>query len=293
MEKSRVLVVGGTGYLGRRIVNASLAAGHPTFVLHRPEIGMDVEKASFSDHGSLVAVVRQVDAVVCPIAGVHLRSHQIPLQLKLVEAMKEAGNVKRFLPSEFGIDTARMGSAVEPSNVSFDDKMAVRRAVEGAGIPFTYISAGCFAGYFAGGLCEPGRILPAKERVTILGSGDVKAIFVDEDDVAAYAVKTIDDPRAENKTVYIRPPENVLSQLELVRIWEDLIGRQLDKLSLSVDDLFTAMKGMDYGVQVGMGRYYHVFYEGCLTNFEVAEEASQLYPEVPYTRMRDYLKRYL
>ncbi|CAA6659183.1 unnamed protein product [Spirodela intermedia] len=248
--------VGGTGYLGRRIVNASLAAGHPTFVLHRPESAWMWRRGSFSDHGSLVAVVRQVDAVVCPIAGVHLRSHQIPLQLKLVEAMKEAGNVNH-----------RMSASTT--------RWRLRRAVEGPEFP-SPTSAGCFAGYFAGGLCEPGRILPAKERVTILGSGDVKAIFVDEDDVAAYA----------NKTVYIRPPENVLSQLELVRIWEDLIGRQLDKLSLSVDDLFTAMK-------VGMGRYYHVFYEGCLTNFEVAEEASQLYPEVPYTRMRDYLKRYL
>ncbi|CAA7395499.1 unnamed protein product [Spirodela intermedia] len=293
MEKSRVLVVGGTGYLGRRIVKASLAAGHPTFVLHRPEIGIDVEKASFSDHGSLVAAVRQVDAVVCAIAGVHIRSHQIPLQLKLVEAMKEAGNVKRFLPSEFGIDPARMGSALEPGRITFDDKMAVRRAVEEAGIPFTYISAGCFAGYFIGGLCQPGNILPAKERVTILGSGDVKAIFVDEDDIATYAVKTIDDPRAANKTVYIRPPENVLSQMELVRIWEDLIERKLETVSLSADDFLSAMKGEDYVSQVGMGHFYHVLYEGCLTNFDVAEEASQLYPDVAYTRVRDYLRRYL
>lgn len=47
--------------------------------------------------------------------------------------------------------------------------------------------------------------------------------------------------------------------------------------------------------QVGIGHFYHIFYEGCLTNFEVQEdeEASRLYPEVEYTRMNDYLKRYL
>jgi nucleoside-diphosphate-sugar epimerase len=44
MEKSRVLVVGGTGYIGRRIVRASLAQGHPTLVLMRPEIGLDIDK---------------------------------------------------------------------------------------------------------------------------------------------------------------------------------------------------------------------------------------------------------
>ena len=51
----------------------------------------------------------------------------------------------------------------------------------------------------------------------------------------------------------------------------------------------------EYAHQVGIGHFYHIFYEGCLTNFEVKddEEASKLYQEVEYTRMNDYLKRYL
>ena len=110
MAKCRVLVVGGTGYIGRRIVKASLAQGHETFVLQRPELGLQIEKlqmllsfkkqgarlvsASFSDHRSLVEAVKQVDVVISAISGVHFRSHSILLQLKLVEAIKEAGNVK-------------------------------------------------------------------------------------------------------------------------------------------------------------------------------------------------------
>jgi hypothetical protein len=43
--KARILIVGGTGYIGRRFVRASLALGHPTYVLSRPEaIGLDIEK---------------------------------------------------------------------------------------------------------------------------------------------------------------------------------------------------------------------------------------------------------
>lgn len=56
------------------------------------------------------------------------------------------------------------------------------------------------------------------------------------------------------------------------------------------------MTGMDYASQVGVGHFYHIFYEGCLTNFEVgeeAEEASKLYPDVQYVRMDEYLKQYL
>ena len=109
-EKTSVLVVGATGYLGKRIVRACLAEGHETYVLQRPEIGLDIEKvqllfsfkklgarlveASFSDHQSLVSAVKLVDVVVSAMSGVHFRSHNILVQLKLVEAIKEAGNVK-------------------------------------------------------------------------------------------------------------------------------------------------------------------------------------------------------
>lgn len=110
MEKSKVLIIGGTGYLGKRLVKASLAEGHETYVLHRPEIGVDIEKVqmllsfkeqgahlvsgSLADHQSLVNAVKLVDVVICAISGVHIRSHQILLQLKLVDAIKEAGTVK-------------------------------------------------------------------------------------------------------------------------------------------------------------------------------------------------------
>ncbi|KAK6947332.1 NmrA-like domain [Dillenia turbinata] len=293
MSKSKVLIVGGTGYIGRRFVKASLAQGHITYVLQRREIGLDIDKlqillsfkeqgarlieGSFSDHGSLVEAVKMVDVVICAISGVHFRSHNLLMQLKLVDAIKEAGNVKRFLPSEFGMDPSLMKNALEPGRVTFDEKMTVRKAIEESHIPFTYVSANCFAGYFVGNLAQ-------------------MAVYLDEDDVATYTIKTIDDPRTLNKTIYLRPPDNILSQMQIIDMWEQLIGKQLQKISISGPDLLSSMKGLDYAGQVGVGHFYHIFYEGCLTNFEIGEggeEASQLYPEVHYTRMKTYLKRYL
>ncbi|KAF5725457.1 bifunctional pinoresinol-lariciresinol reductase 2-like [Tripterygium wilfordii] len=312
MEKSRVLIVGGTGYLGQRLVKASLVLGHETYILHRPVTGVDIQKVqmllsfkeqgahlvpgSFNDHQSLVNAVKLVDVVICAISGVHIRSHQILLQLKLVEAIREAGNVKRFLPSEFGTDPARMENAKEPGRITFDDKMVVRKAIEEAGIPFTYVSANCFAGYFLGGLCQPGVILPSKDRVVLYGDGNVKAIYVDEDDIAMYTIKTIDDPRTINKTLYIRPLKNILSQREVVETWEKLIGQELHKSSISEQEFLASMKGQTYAEQVGMTHYYHVCFEGCLTNFEIGDEgreATKLYPEIKYTTVEEYLKRYL
>ncbi|EXC26256.1 hypothetical protein L484_022830 [Morus notabilis] len=310
MAKSKVLVVGGTGYIGRRIVKASLEQGHPTYVLQRPEIGLDIEKVqmllsfkkegahlvegSFSDYKSLVDAVKRVDVVICAMSGAHMRSHNILFQLKLVEAIKEAGNVKRFLPSEFGMDVARIaGHAMEPGRVTFDEKMTVRKAIEDANIPFTYISANGFAGWFACNLSQMAPLFPPKDKVRIYGDGNVKAVFVEEYDVATYTIKTIDDPRTLNKTLYIRPPENILTQRQLVEKWEKLAGKELEKIFISEEDFLASMKDLDFIMQVGVSHFYHIFYEGFMTNFEIGEEgeeASDLYPEVKYTRMEEYMK---
>lgn len=68
-------------------------------------------------------------------------------------------------------------------------------------------------------------------------------VFMDEDDIATYTIKTIDDPRTLNKTLYLRPPENILSQRELVEKWEILCGKKLEKISISADDFLASMKG--------------------------------------------------
>jgi nucleoside-diphosphate-sugar epimerase len=78
----------------------------------RPEIGLDIDKlqmllsfkaqgarlveASLKDHAALVAAVAQADVVISASAmsGVHLHSHNLSLQHNLVEAIKEAGNIK-------------------------------------------------------------------------------------------------------------------------------------------------------------------------------------------------------
>jgi len=43
--KSKILVIGGTGYIGKFIVKASTEAGHPTFVLVREKTVSDPQKS--------------------------------------------------------------------------------------------------------------------------------------------------------------------------------------------------------------------------------------------------------
>jgi len=69
---------------------------------------------------------------------------------------------------------------------------------------------------------------------------------MDEDDVATYTVKTIDYPRTLNKMVYLRPPENILTQRQLIEKWEKLIGKQLEKSSMNEQDFLASMEGKKY-----------------------------------------------
>ena len=69
-----------------------------------------------------------------------------------------------------------MEHALELGNVVFNDKKKVRRAIEAAGIPHTYVSSNIFAGYLAGGLAQLGRLLPPRDEVVIYGDGNVKGL---------------------------------------------------------------------------------------------------------------------
>ncbi|KAI7733030.1 hypothetical protein M8C21_029823, partial [Ambrosia artemisiifolia] len=205
---------------------------------------------------------------------------------------------QRFLPSEFGMDPSRMGHSIEYGKETFEDKMVIRKAIEDAKIPYTYISANCLAGYLVDNLSQPGSLVPPRGRVSIFGNGnDQKVVFMDEDDVATYTIKTIDDSRMLNKTLYLRPHKNILTHNQLIEKWEKLTNQTFEKVHISAKDFLASIKDVgDRAIQAALERYYHIYYEGCSMNFKIdeeGEEASKLYPEVQYTSVDEYLQRYL
>jgi chromosome condensin MukBEF MukE localization factor len=68
-------------------------------------------------------------------------------------------------------------------------------------------------------------------------------IFCDEDDVATYTIKSVDDPRALNKTIYLRPQENILTQHDVIAKWEKLSGNILEKIYIPAHEFLASMKG--------------------------------------------------
>ncbi|KAK6946268.1 NmrA-like domain [Dillenia turbinata] len=305
--KSKILIIGGTGYIGKFIVEASVKTGHQTFVIVRESTFSNPEKlklvegfknagvtliyGDINDHRSLVNAIKQVDVVISTLGHAMLAD-----QVKIIAAIKEAGNVKRFFPSEFGNDADRV-QAVEPAKTVYDNKAQIRRKVEAEGIPYTYVSSNFFAGYFLSTLSQFGAVAPPRDRVVILGDGNPKVIFNDEVDIGTYTIKAVDDPRTLNKTLYIRPLENVYSFNELVSLWEKKIGRSLLRTHVLEEQLMHRIREAPFPLNVKLSIGHAVYVKGVHTNFEIESsfgvEATDLYPDIKYKTVDEYLDQFV
>lgn len=223
-------------------------------------------------------------------------SQQIQDQTRIIAAIKEAGNVKRFLPSEFGNDVDHV-NAVEPAKSIFAVKARIRRAIEAEGIPYTYVPSNFFAGYFLPTLGQVGVTGPPTDKVLILGDGNVKAVFSVEDDVGTYTVKAVDDPRTLNKTLYLRPPNNTLSHNELVSLWEKKHAKTLERVYIPEDEVLKQIQESPVPLNIVLAISHSAWVKGDHTNFEIdpsfGVEATELYPHVKYITVDEYLNRFL
>ncbi|KAG5543186.1 hypothetical protein RHGRI_016062 [Rhododendron griersonianum] len=306
-EKSKILIIGGTGYIGKFIVEASAKSSHPTFALVRESTVSDPAKAKLIDsfkssgvtllHGdlndyeSLVKAIKQVDVVISAVGSL-----QILDQTKIIAAIKEVGHIKRFLPSEFGNDVDRT-HAVEPAKTAFAFKAQIRRAIEAEGIPHTIVSSNYFAGYFLPTLAQPGLFAPPRDKVIIPGDGNPKAVFNEEHDIGTYTIKAVDDPRTLNKIVYIKPPKNIYSFNELVSLWEKKIGKTLERIHVPEDEVLKQIQESPIPFNVIFAINHSVFVKGDQTYFVIEPsfgvEASELYPDVKYTTVEEYLDQFV
>ncbi|XP_042490554.1 isoeugenol synthase 1-like [Macadamia integrifolia] len=295
-KSCKILVIGGSGYVGKYMVKASVSLGYPTFVYVRPlsptsspskqeahlqfqSMGVTIFQGELDEHEKLVSIFQQVHVVISTLpVPQHLD------QLKIIKAMKEAGNIKRFLPSEFGNEVDRGTTALPPFQRLLDDKKKIRRATEEAGIPYTYVASNSLAAYFIDYLLHPHDQL--QEEVTVYGNGEAKVVLNFEEDVATYTIKSSVDPRTLNKVIILRPPGNIISQLELIALWENKLRRKLKKAHIPEEEILKHSEILPHPDNISTSILHNIFVKGDQMSFELEEddlEASQLYPDYQYT----------
>ncbi|BBN16379.1 protein MpLAR-like4 [Marchantia polymorpha subsp. ruderalis] len=308
-NRSKILIIGGTGWIGRYFVKASAAAGHQTFALIRPQtlsnpgtekaalledfkiLGITLLEGSLDDHASLVDALKQVDVV---ISAVSHPEEQFPL----IEAIKEAGTIKRFFPSEYGLDADRV-TLLPPVQNAIGIKSRVRRAIEQAGIPFTIATNTAFASIFLDHFWHWDYETLPRDKVEFFGDGEGRVSFVYEQDIAKFVIKAVDDPRTLNKVLCIRPKLNFLSPKHVVSLWEQKLGHTLEKTYLSAEDMLKKIAGPEGAAVVGhytpnimLAIRYAMFAKGEMDLEPLAHEveAADLYPDVQYKTVEEFLE---
>ncbi len=132
-----VLVTGGTGQLGRRVVRALAAEGHTVRILSRrpatpPVPEADVLVADLSTGGGLAEAVAGTAAIVhCATAPRRSGTVDVAGTERLVEAARGAGGPLVVFISIVGVD--RIPTAY------YRSKLAAERAIERSGLPWTVL----------------------------------------------------------------------------------------------------------------------------------------------------------
>ncbi|BAT92867.1 hypothetical protein LR48_Vigan27s002800 [Vigna angularis] len=302
-RKNRIVVFGGTGYIGKHLVKASLSLGHPTFVYTRPltsqtppsktqlckdftSMGVTLLQGEL-EYEEILEAIKKADIVISALAY-----PQVMDQLKIIDAIKVAGNIKRFVPSGFGAEEDRI-KPLPPFQALLEKKMKIRREIEAAGIPYTSVSANCCAAYFVNYLLRPYEDV---KNIVVYGNGEARAVLNYEEDIAMYTVKAANDPRTRNRVVIYRPPKNIVSQNELISLWEKKSGHSFSNTFILEEELVKQSQTLPSPQNIPVSILHSVFIRGDLVKFEIGEddlEASELYPDYNYTSIDQLLDIFL
>ena len=193
---SLILVAGGTGALGGRIIEALLRRGASVRAVVRPGTdparvaaltrrGVEVRPADLSDAAALTAACAGASCVVSVLAGLH--EVIVEGQTALLQAAVAAG-VPRFIPSDFCSDYTQQPAGL---NRNFDLRREFQASLDAAPIVATSIINGAFAEVLTYNI----PLLDFKrQQVGYWEDADWKIDFTTMDDTAAFtAAAALDD----------------------------------------------------------------------------------------------------
>jgi uncharacterized protein YbjT (DUF2867 family) len=228
-----LLVVGGTGELGGRVVRLLVGAGQDVACLVRPEsdgsgleeVGAKVVRGDLTDAESLrkacegvstvVATATAIARLVARVPGPSLHEVDEVGMVALVDAA-EAAAVERFVYVSYAGVEAGLGLPLERA------KLAVERRLKASSMRAVIVRPDAFHEIH---LAPPGRFDIANGKVSTIGKGDAKQRWVSTDDVAALVAAVAVEPDPPELIEFGGP--EALSRNEAVAIAEQFAGRRV------------------------------------------------------------------
>ena len=292
--KDIIVVAGGTGNLGERIIKALLEKGAEVRAVVRlsssPEklnklenLGVKVFKVDFLNTEAVSKACIGASCVVSALAG--LRDVIIDTQKVLLDAAVLSG-VPRFIPSDFSLDFTNLRPG---GNRNLDERREFHTYLLKCPIAATTIFNGPFMDLLTGPMP---MILFKYKRVLYWGNADQAIDFTTMDDTALYTASAALDPSSPR---YLRIAGQQISAREMTSILREVTGSEfrllkagslgmlkiLIKITRTVapakKDLYPAWQGM---------QYMHDMFEG---HAKLNLYDNDRYPGMQWTSLKDML----
>jgi NADH dehydrogenase len=213
----RVLVTGGTGFVGPKVVGATVEAGHDVRALardrtkasHVAALGAELVEGDVTDAASVRSAVQGVEAVV-HLVGIRqgkpeqFQRIMIDPTRSLLAAATEAGVQRFVLMSALGV-TDETKDLVP----YYGAKWQMEQDVRASSIPHV-IHRPCFAFGRDGGILPTFRKIAKLAPVTpITGPGHQRIQPIWVDDIAAYFARSLELDEATDRTFELGGPDAV------------------------------------------------------------------------------------
>jgi uncharacterized protein YbjT (DUF2867 family) len=212
-----VLVTGGTGFIGPKVVQALRAHGHEVRALvRRPErateltaLGADLVTGDVTDPASLRAAVdgcTHVVHLVSILTGSPADFQRVMTQgtKNLLTAASVAGIERFVLMSALGTT-----EATKDTVPYFGAKWAMEQETARSGLEYTIFRPGFVFGRDGGALPLFIKQVKYSPVVTVIGSGQQRIQPIWVEDVAEYFARGVDHPQAAKRTFEIGGPDVV------------------------------------------------------------------------------------
>jgi uncharacterized protein YbjT (DUF2867 family) len=228
-----ILVVGSTGFLGSEICRRLTASGKsvrglvrstsdPEKIARLKAMGVETVVGDLRDPASLAAACQGMETVITTATTTISMQpgDSIPVtdqqgQLDLVQAARQAG-VRKYV-------YISVPQGMEPCPLT-TAKRTVEQAVISSGMDYTILCPCMFMEVWLSpivGFDHPNA------KATLYGDGHAKNAYISREDVAEYAVQSLDNPAARNALFELGYPQ-MHSQLEAVRIFEQAGGKAFE-----------------------------------------------------------------
>lgn len=291
-DLATVLVAGATGFLGseicrqlreknRKVKGLVRKTSDPGKVDYLKKLGVEIVEGDLKDKSSLEKAVRDVSAIISTVSstlsrqeGDSIQTVDLEGQINLVNAAKDAG-VTQFIyisfsgmPGEFSLQTA---------------KRKVEKHLAESGLSYTILQPTCFMEVWlspALGFDFPNA------KATIYGEGKNRLSWIAINDVAAFAVTSLDNTAAINKSFLLGGPE-ALSPLEVVNVFEKNDGRKFELQFVPVE----ALRAQKAAAQDPLSESFAALMLGVASGGEIDMSTTVDVFRVQLTSLNDYARR--